>query len=224
MNVKVFQMKDVEKYHGFKFRELPDNVSEVDMRDYDLVYDGDLAVQHAEDNDINVLDFLFHKLNVGDRPISYQGHSLSVSDLVSLEGRLYCCQSIGWKPVTTTVRRSVRPSGGDAVRLAAPWRWGMLPAGSIGIIGGITDAECGEFAAITFNYSAFRGRDSKYCRGPEYCSCSGGPGTVATPVSELKATGETYTYTAWRWRDLPRADGGESYRVTVTLWEWAPDY
>lgn len=224
MKIKVYQMKDGVKYHGRRFRELPDDVSEVDPRDYDLAYDGELAVQPEDSEDIKVLDYLFHKLNVGEKPISYQGHSLSVSDLVSLDGRPYCCQSIGWKPVTFTVRMSVRPSGGDAVRLSAPWRWGMLPAGSIGIIGGITDEECREYAAITFNFSAFRGRDSKYSKGPECCACSGGPGTVATPVSELRPTGETYTYTAWQWRDLPRADGGESYRVTVTLWEWAPDY
>jgi|GEM_PF-4767242 len=224
MNIKVYQMKDGVKYHGRRFRELPDDVNEVDRRDYDLVYDGELAVQSPDSDDSKALDYLFHKLNLGDRPISYQGHSLSVSDLVSLDGGLYCCQSIGWKRVAVTTRRSVRPSGGDAVRLASPWRWGMLPAGSVGIIDGVTDEECEESAAITFNFSAFRGRSSKYSKGPEYCSCSGGPGTVATPVSELRPTGETYTYTAWRWRDLPRADGGEPYLVTATLWEWAPDY
>jgi hypothetical protein len=37
----------------------------------------------------------------------------------------------------------------------------MLPAGSIGIIGGITDEKCEESASIAFNFSAFRGRDSK---------------------------------------------------------------
>ncbi len=222
MNVKVYQMKDGEKYHGLRFRELPDDVNGLDLRDYDLVWDGLTA--YPESNDIQILNNLFHKLNVGEKPISYHGHSLSVSDLVALEDRLYCCQSIGWKPVTVMVRRSVRPSGGDAVRLASPWRWGLLPAGSIGIIGGITDEECEESASITFNFSAFRGRDSKYSKGPEHCSCSGGPGTTATPVSELRPTGETHTYTAWRWREYPQADGGEAYQVTVTLYEWAPDY
>jgi hypothetical protein len=224
MNIKVYQLKDGEKYHGRRFRELPDDVSEVDLRDYDLVYDGELVVQPPDSNDIKALDYLYHKLNVGEKPISYFGHSLSVSDLVSLEDRLYCCQSIGWKPVAVTTRMSVHPSGGDAVRLASPWRWGILPAGSIGIIGGVTDEECKESASIIFNFSAFRGRDSKYSKGQECCSCSGGPGTIATPVCELRPTGETHTYSAWRWLDFPRADGGESYRVTVTLWEWAPDY
>lgn len=126
-------------------------MSEVDQRDYDLVYDGELEVQDAKSNDIKALDYLYEKLNAGEKPISYLGRSMSVSDLVSLDGRLFCCQSIGWKPVSVTVRRSVRPSGGDAVRLASPWRWGMLPAGSVGIINGITDEECQESAAITFN-------------------------------------------------------------------------
>jgi hypothetical protein len=86
MNIKVYQMKDGEKYHGRRFRELPDDVSEVDLRDYDLVYDGELAVQSPDSNDIKALDYLYHKLNVGEKPISYFGHSLSVSDLVSLDG------------------------------------------------------------------------------------------------------------------------------------------
>ena len=97
MNVKVYQMKDGEKYHGLRFRELPDDVNGVDLRDYDLVWDG--LTTYPESNDIQILNCLFHKLNVGEKPISYRGHSLSVSDLVALEDRLYCCQSIGWKPV-----------------------------------------------------------------------------------------------------------------------------
>jgi hypothetical protein len=124
-----------------------------------------------------------------------------------------------------TERRTLcmtKPNGGEAVRLAAPWKWGMLPPGSIGIIDGVTDEECEESASIVFNFSAFRGKSSKYSQGPEYCSCSGGPATIATPVDELKPTNETHTYTAWRWKDLPRANGGESFQVTVPLWEWTP--
>jgi hypothetical protein len=82
MNVKVYQMKDGEKYHGLRFRELPDDVNGVDLRDYDLVWDGLIA--YPESNDIQILNCLFHKLNVGEKPISYHGHSLSVSDLVAL--------------------------------------------------------------------------------------------------------------------------------------------
>jgi hypothetical protein len=103
MNVKVYQMKSGDDYRFRRFRELPDEVNDVDLSDYDLVWDGELAAQ-PENDDIRALDYLFHELNVGDKPLGYQGYSLSVGDLVALEGRLYCCQSIGWKQVAVTNR------------------------------------------------------------------------------------------------------------------------
>ena len=101
MNVKIYQLKSGDDYRFRRFRELPDEVNEVDLSDYDLVWDGELAAQ-PENDDIRALDSLFHELNVGDKPLGYRGYSLSVGDLVALEGRLYCCQSIGWKRVTVT--------------------------------------------------------------------------------------------------------------------------
>lgn len=125
------------------------------------------------------------------------------------------------------------PKGGDAVRLTRPWKWGLVSAGKIGIINGIVGREITDYASITFNYSCFRGKNSKYSDGPEFVSCSGGPGTIATPVGELKPSvvvddngnlrQETTVIWAWRWKkDLPRSSGGEYYQVTVPVWEWPP--
>lgn len=116
------------------------------------------------------------------------------------------------------------PQGGDAVRLTAPWRWGMLEPGKIGIIDGEVGKDITDFVRITFNFSCFRGKSSAYSNGPEFVSCSGGPATIATPVTDLKPTGETIEIIAWKWKGLPRAGGGENYRVEVPVWEWAPSY
>lgn len=114
------------------------------------------------------------------------------------------------------------PKGGDAVRLIAPWSWGMIDVGKIGVIEGRTDKEYKDNVEITFNYSCFRGKSSACSDGPEYVSCSGGPGTIATPVSELKPTNETTKIRVWRWKDVPRGGGGVDYEIEVPVWEWTP--
>ncbi|GEA16717.1 hypothetical protein E308F_29630 [Moorella sp. E308F] len=117
------------------------------------------------------------------------------------------------------------PRGGDVVRLAAPWKWGGLKKGAIGIIEGYTDQEYKDAVRIIFNvWSCFRGKSSKYNTSSEFVECSGGPGTIATPVSELKPTNETIQLKVWRWKDIPREAGGEEYFVTVPIWEWSPNY
>jgi hypothetical protein len=115
------------------------------------------------------------------------------------------------------------PQGGDAVvTTEGCWPWGLLPAGKIGIIGGRVGEEITDGCSITFNYSAFRGRSSKYAPAsdPIYVQVSGGPGTILTPVSQLEPTGEKVSVWFWRWQDIARAHGGEQYRLDVPLWRW----
>lgn len=113
--------------------------------------------------------------------------------------------------------------GGDAVRLTR--EWSIAKAGEIGIIGGRTD-ECQTDLHITFNASCFRGRSSGYAPAaePEYVSCSGGPATISTPVSRLRAPGPGLAAFVrrrfWQWKDLPRGGGGFDYELDVPLWEW----
>ena len=54
--------------------------------------------------------------------------------------------------------------------------------------------------------------------GPEYVSVSGGP-CPFVPLGELTYVGPI-THTFWRWKDLPRRDGGVSYERDVRLWAW----
>ena len=82
---KLFERWDwLQKYEGgFNFK------------DYKEVYRGETE----SDLDQIVLENLFQKFNLS-HPLDFQGHSLSVSDVVVLEGeRMYYCDSIGWRRI-----------------------------------------------------------------------------------------------------------------------------
>jgi hypothetical protein len=87
--------------HPDKFCNLPDDISEVRMRDYMLVYIGELRRRsgRSDASDIAVLEELFYRFNV-ERPEDFLGHSLSVSDVVQVGDRFYRCESVGWKQVS----------------------------------------------------------------------------------------------------------------------------
>lgn len=59
-------------------------------------------------DDYQALEKLFFIFNAGKKPIGYEGHSLSVGDIVVLKnnifdheekGRAYVCDIIGWKEI-----------------------------------------------------------------------------------------------------------------------------
>jgi len=86
--------------HPDKFCNLPDDISEVRMRDYMLVYIGELRRRsgRSDGTDFAVLEELFYRFNV-EHPEDFLGHSLSVSDVVQVGNRFYRCESVGWKQV-----------------------------------------------------------------------------------------------------------------------------
>lgn len=126
-----------------------------------------------------------------------------------------------------------RPQGGDLVRLAAPWQWGMIPAGRLGTIQGIVaDLPIDSWHSIIFATYSFHGRNCEpmdtvhtahWANQPKFASTSGGPGTIATPMWELMPTDERVTVTCWRWRDTPRANGGIDFRIELPVWLWIPN-
>ena len=109
------------------------------------------------------------------------------------------------------------PLPGDAVRLTG--NYSVLKPGSIGIIGGIV-GKPREGYDITFNASAFRGKSS-HGPGPEYVSCSGGPGTIVTPAWKLVPTNEKINMEFWRWKDrYARKGNGETFMMFVPVFHW----
>ena len=60
--------------------------------DYKVVYSGQMDVEDAED--------VYMRCNIGQKPNGYKGHSLSVSDIVYMDGKYLFCDSVGFKDVT----------------------------------------------------------------------------------------------------------------------------
>lgn len=63
----------------------------VKLENYDLVYDCD--VQSSYEVPLEDLYFIFNER----RPEDFEGHSMSVSDVVWIDGTYWYCDDIGWK-------------------------------------------------------------------------------------------------------------------------------
>lgn len=108
------------------------------------------------------------------------------------------------------------PLAGDAIRLAAPWRWAArsVRVGDMGVLDGFV-GKPSEQGSVIFHARSFR--------DDHVVSSSGGPGTISTPITELTRTEDTTTMTVWQWRDgIAGAGKGIEYAITVPVWDWHP--
>ena len=90
LRVHVYQLNEDPRRLKFMDHGYAEEHGGIRPEEYKCVFRGDLE---ASD-----LDGVFDALNVGSRPTTYQGHSLSVSDIVEVEGDgAWFCDSLGWK-------------------------------------------------------------------------------------------------------------------------------
>lgn len=87
MKVKIYQAP-VEYNNKFMGYDFTMKHGGIDESQYKCVYDGEMEVSTPDD--------VFHICNT-IHPIGYYGHSLSVSDIVVMDGRAVFCDSFGWK-------------------------------------------------------------------------------------------------------------------------------
>ena len=77
---------------------------DINLMDYDCVYTDSID---GEDPNA-VLENLYEMFNI-NHPLDFNGHSLSVSDIVVLFDdngcRWYYCDSFGWKDITADLRK-----------------------------------------------------------------------------------------------------------------------
>lgn len=66
--------------------------------EYKLVWEGEIEVYDDTASEEKVLDKLFEQFNVA-HPKNYHGRSMSVSDVVVLNGTMYYCDSFGWQKI-----------------------------------------------------------------------------------------------------------------------------
>ena len=103
----IYQLKRSDDLHGIRFESyefLQKNGIKCDIRNYDLVYSGDMRPNETLEN-------LFYKFNM-EHPEDFKGHSLSVSDVVVIKERgkstAHYVDSIGFKQVDHFEKSSVR--------------------------------------------------------------------------------------------------------------------
>ena len=91
MKYKIKQIKDVENCaYAFKHYEWAKNV--LDLNDYEVVYEGELDCPEMP----NALEELFEIFN-NKRPKDFERRSMSISDIVEIDGKNYYCDFVGWE-------------------------------------------------------------------------------------------------------------------------------
>lgn len=71
-----------------------------DIKNYKDVFTGNII--EGSTNMVHVLDNIFRLFNL-NHPKDFKGHSLSVSDVVYIDGHYWFCDSYGWEDVTDKV-------------------------------------------------------------------------------------------------------------------------
>ena len=91
MKYKLLQIKDWQNnpyvFRGFSIAQK----NGFSLDDYEVVYAGELEGD-------NILEQLFNMFNIA-HPEDYKGRSMSISDVVEIEGKYYYCDPIGFKEI-----------------------------------------------------------------------------------------------------------------------------
>ena len=109
MEYKIYQIKDFVNT-PYAYRSYEEAEKHFNLDDYAVVYEGTLGKSSGNywgsyeytspltnEERLEALEWVFDKFNC-DRPHDFYGHSLSVSDVVWIEGEgFYYCDSFGWE-------------------------------------------------------------------------------------------------------------------------------
>ena len=91
MRIKIYQMMESRDKRRLMFRRYAEAVAlgGVDPSEYELVFSGNVKTV-----DLDVVYSIFN--NYAKMPRGYSGRSLSVSDVITVEGEAYYCDVIGF--------------------------------------------------------------------------------------------------------------------------------
>lgn len=105
MILRILQL-DIEnpKSHGMIFMDYDRIKNRFDLSNYSIIYE-DKNFEHInpltnapfEESTTKLLDYIFGIFNIGKKPETYKGHSLSVSDIIELDGVMYYVDGFGFK-------------------------------------------------------------------------------------------------------------------------------
>ena len=97
-NIQIYQLKATDRNRVVRFQSLANYTSErgtPNAADYDRVYEYTALRIPGSDTE-TVLEHVFREFNL-HKPPDFKGHSLSVSDVVTLDGVAYYVDVYGFK-------------------------------------------------------------------------------------------------------------------------------
>lgn len=91
-NVKIYQVNETAQHKLFQGY----NGEPVKMSDYKLVYE----YKHKSNvrNEVKVLNEIYEMFNIS-QPEDFKGHSMSVSDIIQINGTPYYVDRVGFKKI-----------------------------------------------------------------------------------------------------------------------------
>ncbi len=99
---EIYQLKKSDENIYIRFESL-ERLTELgqkpDFSNYDKIYEGDISTINARGDTVgDKLEAVFVKFNL-DRPEDFNGHSLSVSDVVVMDDKAYYVDAVGFQPL-----------------------------------------------------------------------------------------------------------------------------
>lgn len=96
MNIKIYQIRNIRDC-DYAFCDYDE--SKFNLNDYSCVFYA--VFPETDEDNFTILDNLFCEFNDYKKmeEANYVGRSMSVSDVVDIDGNKYYCQAIGWKKI-----------------------------------------------------------------------------------------------------------------------------
>ena len=98
MNYKIYQLKVTERTKSalfMSFEAATRMICDLSMDDYSLEWNEDLEVYQEDYDYLDFLNGVFRVFNIA-RPRNFKGHSVSISDIIELDGTLYYVDTFGF--------------------------------------------------------------------------------------------------------------------------------
>ena len=105
MILRILQLNiDNPKSHSIIYRDYDSAKKDFDLSLYSIIYEdknfvhlNPLTNEPFNESTTKLLDYIFTAFNIGRKPENYKGHSLSVSDIIELDGIMYYVDGFGFK-------------------------------------------------------------------------------------------------------------------------------
>lgn len=106
--MKKFKVYQLPVEHKAKFMSLDfvkENSIMPKLEDYKLVWESEVEEMEGESG-VMLLDHIYTEFQ-GTKPADFKGHSLSMSDVVEVDGKYYYCDSFGWEEIFSQPQNTI---------------------------------------------------------------------------------------------------------------------